>query len=160
MPIISFSSKIRMNAQILLSQILSFSWLLENQLWNQTKYCSLLKKNFVWINSLKLNLSFEKLCSIEVDPLIANIAIYNDSLTLTSVIFTTFLHFARKFRMLSEKPFTHFLLCLCKRIVSGLIFLQFSSKIRQKLLPLASFEFLLQLWGKKNICLRKDFDFI
>lgn len=94
-------------------------------------------------------LSFEKICSIEVDPLIANIAIYNDSLTLTSVIFTTFLHFARKFRMLSEKPFTHFLLCLCKRIVSGLIFLQFSSKIRQKLLPLASFEFLLQLWGKK-----------
>ena len=44
-----------------------------------------------------MGLSFAKMACIGMDPLTTNIAIYNDSLTLISVIFTTFLHFARNF---------------------------------------------------------------
>ena len=91
------------------------------------------------INFREMGLSFAKMACIGIDPLTTNIAIYNDSLTLISVIFTTFLHFARTFsegNSKRKKIFNYFLLCLCKRIVSGPIFLyskflQFESKTRE-----------------------------
>lgn len=83
-----------------------------------------LKALFNGIKFREFGLSFAKISSIEIDPLTANIAIYNNSLTLMSVIFTTFLHLARNFRKVSETPsvFTYFLLCRCKRIISGPLF--------------------------------------
>ena len=78
------------------------------------------------INFREMGLSFAKMACIGIDPLTTNIAIYNDSLTLISVIFTTFLHFVRTFsegNSKRKKIFNYFLLCLCKRIVSGPIFL-------------------------------------
>ena len=56
------------------------------------------------INSRETGLSFEKIACIDIDPLTTNIAIQNDSLTLLSVVFTTFLHFARNFRKTLELP--------------------------------------------------------
>ena len=63
-----------------------------------------LKALFHGIKFYKLVLSFAKISSIEVDPVITNIAICNDSLTLMSVIFMTFLHFARNFGKALEIP--------------------------------------------------------
>ena len=120
-----------------------------------------LKALFHGIKFYKLVLSFAKISSIEVDPVITNIAIYNDSLTLMSVIFMTFLHFARNFGKALEIPikkniFTYFLLCLCEKIVSGTFFLQgniFAMQIKNlgKILPLGSFKLLHQLQEEKYI---------
>ena len=87
-----------------------------------------------------MGLSCGKIFSIEVDPLTINIAIYIDSLTLMSVIFTVFLHFffLTTFREALEIPSEKkFYLISCVAYVEG-FFLEL-------LFPLGSFQFLHQL---------------
>ena len=77
---------------------------------------------FHGINFSEMDVSLVKISFTEVGPQTTNIAIYNDSLTLMSVIFTTFLHFLKNFRKAleipSKKRFSHISYFVCVKGLS------------------------------------------
>ena len=121
-----------------------------------------LKALFHGNNFCELGLLCAKIFATEVDPLTTNIVIYNDSLTLMLVIFTTFLHFARNFHQAleipSEKKISSISYFGC---VKGLFLHLFSCKTKfhnfSQNSPLDSFKILHQ---KDYLSLAKDLDFI
>ena len=86
------------------------------------------KSSFHGINFCWLRLSFAKVSFIQLHPLMTNIARYNVSLILMSVILTTVLHLVRNFcktlEIPSEKNVFHISYFGCvKRLLSETIFL-------------------------------------